>query len=125
MLAHPFASELKQAPQVEFDELWNRGTSTPLARASITSGHRILPLLWVFKYKFDTNGYLTKFKARICVCGDLQDTSQETYAATLAYRTFRALMALTAAFDLEIAQLDAINAFLNSEIDDEVYVGHP
>jgi len=36
------------------------------------SGKQILPLLWVFTYKFDTDGYLTKFKARICVRGDLQ-----------------------------------------------------
>jgi len=34
-------------------------------------------------------------------------------------------MAITAAFNLEIAQLDAINAFLNSDIDEEVYVGYP
>ena len=79
----------------------------------------------MFKYKFDTNGYLTKFKARICVRGDLQDTNQDTYAATLAYRTFRALMGIAAAFDLEIVQLDAINAFLNSEIDEEIYVEYP
>jgi len=84
-----------------------------------------LPLLWVFTYKFDTDGYLTKFKARICVRGDLQYGHQDTYAATLAYRTFRALMALAAAFDLEIVQLDAINAFLNSTIDEEILVKYP
>ena len=34
-------------------------------------------------------------------------------------------MAMAAAFDLEIVQLDAINAFLNSEINEEIYVGYP
>ena len=79
----------------------------------------------MFKYKYDTDGYLNKFKARICVRGDLQNTQQDTYAATLAYRTFRALMAITAAFDLEIVQLDAVNAFLNSDINEEIYVHYP
>ena len=58
--------------------------------------------MWVFTYKFDTNGYLIKYKARICVRGDLQKFGlQDTYAATLAARTFRTLMAITAYFDLE------------------------
>jgi hypothetical protein len=59
---------------------------------------KVIPLTWVFTYKLDTDGYLTKFKARICVRGDLQSRSNKgTYAATLAARTFRTLMAMTAA----------------------------
>jgi hypothetical protein len=77
-------------------------------------------LTWVFKYKFDTNGYLKKFKARICVRGDLQSTEQNMYAATLTARTFRALMAISAMFDLETRQYDAVNAFVNSKIHEEV-----
>jgi len=34
-------------------------------------------------------------------------------------------MAITAAFDLEIVQLDAINAFLNSPINEESYTHYP
>ena len=66
------------------------------------SNEQILPLKWVFKCKFDSDGYLQKLKARLCVRGDLQITEEETYAATLAARIFRALMAIAAAFDLEI-----------------------
>ena len=50
---------------------------------------------------------------------------QDNYAATLAPQTFRALMAFTAAYDLEMLQLDAVNAYLNSDIDEEVFVHHP
>jgi hypothetical protein len=45
--------------------------------------------------------------------GDLQYTVEDTYAATLAAQTFRAVMAIVAAFDLETQQYDAINAFAN------------
>ena len=50
---------------------------------------------------------------------------QDTYAATLAARTFRALMAISAAFDLDIYQYDAVSAFINSPIDDEIFCECP
>ncbi|KJZ68911.1 hypothetical protein HIM_11697 [Hirsutella minnesotensis 3608] len=85
-----------------------------------------LPLTWVFKYKFDKHGFLTKFKARLCVRGDLQQLGDnDTYAATLAGRSFRILMAITAKFDLETRQLDAVNAFTNSFLDEDVFVMFP
>src|SRR5437667_8844450 len=87
---------------------------------------KVLPVRWVFIYKFNTDGYLEKFKSRLCVRGDLQPASHEdNYAATLAARTFRMLMAITAAFDLEAKQFDAVNAFVNSQIDMVVYVEFP
>jgi len=49
----------------------------------------------------------------------------DSYAATLAARIFRALMALMAAFNLESCQFDATNAFVNSDIDEELYVPYP
>ena len=67
-----------------------------------------------------------KYKARLCIRGDLQPpTAQDTYAATLATRTFRALMAIAAAFDLEIWHLDAVNAFTNSTLDEVVHCAYP
>jgi hypothetical protein len=59
------------------------------------------------------------------VRGDFQTTANETYAATLAARTFRALMALAAAFNLELRQYDATNAFINTLLDEEIYVQCP
>ena len=52
---------------------------------------------WVFTYKFDTDGYLTKFKARICVREDLQTPSKDdNYAAKLAAKTLRLMCAVIA-----------------------------
>lgn len=76
--------------------------------------NEVLPLLLVFKYKLDSEGCLAKYKARICVRGDLQTTAGEMYAATLAIRVFRALMAIAAHFNMEIRQYDAVNAFTNA-----------
>ncbi|KAM4062022.1 Integrase, catalytic core [Hirsutella rhossiliensis] len=46
-------------------------------------------------------------------------SDKDTYAATLAGRSFRILMAITAKFDLETRQLDAVNAFTNALLEDE------
>jgi hypothetical protein len=43
----------------------------------------------------------------------------------LAGKSFRTLVAIAAKFDLEARQLDAVNAFTNSPIDEEVYVTFP
>jgi hypothetical protein len=81
---------------------------------------------WVFVYKFDTDGYLKKYKARLCIQGDLQEHSlQDNYAATLAAQTFRALIAITAAYDLEAYQFDAVNAYTNSKLTETIYIECP
>ena len=80
----------------------------------------------MFSYKFNTNGFLTKFKARLCVRGDKQPfNSLDTYAATLASITFRVLIAIYAKFDLETRQFDAVNTFTNNDLDETVYYEIP
>jgi Reverse transcriptase (RNA-dependent DNA polymerase) len=87
---------------------------------------KVLPVRWVFVYKFDTDRYFEKFKVRLCVRGDLQESSHEdNYVAMLAVWTFRALMAITAAYDLEARQYDAVSTFTNSELHDIIYIECP
>ena len=104
----------------EYNDLKRRETFKIVPKEE-ASNEQILPLKWVFKYKLDSDGYLQKLKARLCVRGDLQITEEETYAATLAARIFRALMAIAAAFDLEIRQYNAVNAFTNAKLSKPVY----
>lgn len=82
--------------------------------------------MWVLAYKFDTHGFLEKYKARLVVCGDLHYPHKtDIYAATLAAKTFRSMMAIVAAFQLEAFQVDAVNAFTNSKLDETVYSEPP
>lgn len=81
--------------------------------------------MWVYKYKFDEQGWLIKFKARLVARRDLQHTKMDTFAATLAVRLFCFLMAITAAFDLETRQYDAFNAFANSDINELTFCKVP
>ncbi|KAJ6104197.1 hypothetical protein N7523_010517 [Penicillium sp. IBT 18751x] len=93
MLNHPYKTEFMQAADVEFQKLEKMNAWTPVKRKTIEEDHKtckwstkphrcprhqILPLRWVFTYKVDENGYLAKFKARICVRGDLQVNREAT-----------------------------------------------
>ncbi|KAI1509646.1 Pol protein [Pyrenophora tritici-repentis] len=118
---HPFGAEFREASRKEIDGFTQRSCFGKTARASEIVDAEILPLMWVFTYKFDEDGYLYKFKARLVVRGDLQQDYGDTYAATLAAKIFRCLIALSAAFDLELYQYDVLNAFLNAELDRLTY----
>ena len=80
----------------------------------------------MFDYKFTAEGFLDRLKARLVVCGDqMWWGSNDTYAATLAAKSFRLLLTVIAYFNLEAKQLDVVSAFLNSILDEKVYVWHP
>ncbi len=98
MLKHWFSQKFQIAVQKEFFELKKKNTFTWVEK---TNQLRI-SLTWVFKYKFDINDYLKKFKTRLCVKKNLQSIEQNTYAAMLAAKTFRVLMIISIAFDLDI-----------------------
>ena len=58
--------------------------------------------------------------------GDLQPPNdRDKYAATLAARIFRCLMAVAVKFGLKAVQLDAVNAFINGILDETVYTYQP
>jgi hypothetical protein len=122
---HPFGAEFQKAAAAELQSCRSKGclVSTTATRASVKE--EVLPLMWVFAYKFDEDGYLYKFKARLVVRGDLQEDWGDTYAATLAARVFRFLIALAAAFGLRAYQYDVINAFLNASLDRLLYAYTP
>jgi hypothetical protein len=116
MLKHRYSTEFKKAADKEFYGLRNKGTFEFVPKSQFDQDNTPLPLMWVFTYKFDQDGYLLKHKARLVARGDLQYTAEDTYAATLAAQTFRAVMAIVAAFDLETRQYDAVNAFANATL---------
>lgn len=100
---------LKEISNLEARNCWR---IIPISEAEIYP----IPLKWVFTYKPDGKGMLERCKSRLVVRGDLQheDTIQSTYAATLAARSFRVAIAISAHFGLLMKQFDVINAFVNA-----------
>jgi hypothetical protein len=113
---HMFGAEFKadcilELRNLEARECWRVVPSIPAEQETSP-----LPLKWVFTYKVDADGFLTRCRSRIVVRGDLQEESTilSTYAATLAARSFRIACAIAAHFDLEMKQFDVVNAFVNA-----------
>ncbi len=115
-----------KAVQAELDSLKaNRTWSAPM---DLPKGRKALPTKWVFKIKRDANGATVKYKARFTPKGFRQrhgEDYNETFAPVMKYATFRILMALAAAHDLEIQQFDVDSAFLHATLEEEIYITQP
>ena len=78
--------------------------------------------------KYKSDGSIDRYKARLVAQGFFQCPGfdfQETYASTLKWATLRAILAYAAIEDLEIESIDISSAFLNGEIDSEIYMQQP
>ena len=112
------------ASEVEFSKFFETGTFEWVDKPPNLDTEP-LPLMWVHRYKFDSEGFLETFKSRLCARGDLQATELDTYAATLAAKCFRAAISIGATFDLELDQMDAIAAYLNADLPYALYLQPP
>jgi hypothetical protein len=50
---HPFANEFHKAMNVEFNNCWQKGCFAQTPATSSTADAEVLPLMWVYTYKFD------------------------------------------------------------------------
>ena len=66
-------------------------------------------------------------KARLVVRGDeqLKSLTESNYAATLAERSFRMLIAIAAHFNLELLQYDVVNTFVNTKLEEDIFMKMP
>jgi hypothetical protein len=97
---HLYADLYRKAMQKEMNDCWRKGCFENTKATQFTADAEILPLMWVYTNKFDEDGYFLKAKARLVVRGNLQTQWGDTYAATLAAKTFRALVAMATKFGL-------------------------
>ena len=79
--------------------------------------------MWIFVYKTNKHSLLQKCKARLVVCEN-QQTCEDllTKVIILASMMFYVLIILIAKFDLEIVQMNTVNAFVNCRLDEVIYM---
>src|SRR5882757_3219309 len=96
--------------------------------AQLPPGRRAISSHWVFKVKRKPDGSIDKYKGRVVAQGFSQVWGihyNEVFALTARMAAVRAVIAIAAMEDLELETVDVSTAFLNGDIDAEVYMKIP
>jgi hypothetical protein len=94
----------------------------------IPKGAKTVGCKWVYKTKLDSQGNIERYKARLVAKGFTQREGidyNETFSPVSCKDSFRIIMVLVAHYDLELHQMDVKTAFLNGDLEENVYMAQP
>ena len=94
----------------------------------LPKGKRAIGSRIVFKKKLDGHGQRIKFKARIVAKGFSQVPGEdftETFSSVAKFTTLHVFLVLAAHLDFEIHQVDVVAAYLQGDLDEEIYMEVP
>jgi len=126
VLYFPYSSEWKCAIEAEYTQLLKAGVfewvnELPAGKKAV--GSRI-----VFKKKLDEHSNRVKFKAYIVAKDFSQVPSKdfsETFSSVAKFTTLWVFLALVAYLDFKIHQVDIVAAYLQGDLDEEIYMTIP
>ena len=94
----------------------------------LPNGAKVIGCKWVFKTKQDSLGNIERYKARLVTKGFTQKEGidyTKTFSPVSKKDSLPIILALIVHFDLELQQMDVKTAFLNGELEKEVYMKQP
>ena len=94
----------------------------------LPKGRKAIATKWIYKVNSNADGSIDRFKARLVAKGCSQKEGidyEETFAPTSKMTTIRATVAAAAIKGWKVHQLDIKTAFLNGDLEEEVYVAQP
>lgn len=110
------------------DELTSFEINGTWSLVDLPPGRKPIKTMWVFKTKRAEDGTITRYKARLVAKGCSQKYGidyGETFSPVVRYSSIRILIALAAQRGLQIDQMDAITAYLQGNLDEEIYTLQP
>jgi transposase InsO family protein len=119
------------------EECWRRAMDEELVSihdnntwklVDLPNGQKAIGLKWVYKIKKDAEGNLVKHKARLVAKGYVQEQGvdfEEVFAPVARMESVRLIIALAAQESWKLHHMDVKSAFLNGELEEEVYVRQP
>jgi Reverse transcriptase (RNA-dependent DNA polymerase)/Integrase core domain/gag-polypeptide of LTR copia-type/GAG-pre-integrase domain len=94
----------------------------------LPKGKKPVGCKWVYKIKYNSDGTVERYKARLVAKGFTQTYGidyQETFAPVAKMNTFRILMSIATNHGWDLFQMDVKNAFLQGDLEEEVYMTPP
>ena len=83
---------------------------------------------WIFKKKIKADGSIDKYKSRLVIKGYTQRKGLDyfdTYSLVTRINSIRMIVAIAALRNLKVHQMDVKTAFLNGDLDEEIYMEQP
>jgi hypothetical protein len=121
----PNASEWEKSTREEYESIMKNKTWTLV---DLPPERKAIGCKWVFKVKYDAQGNVERYKSRLVAKGYSQTEGvdfNETFAPVAKFNSIRLLIALAAQYDLELHQMDVKTAFLNGDLEEEIYMEQP
>ncbi|GKC41598.1 zinc finger, CCHC-type containing protein, partial [Tanacetum coccineum] len=115
----------KEAINDEMDSIMGNNT---WVMVGLPLGCKPLGCKWIFKRKLKVDETIEKFKAMLVIQGFRQKSRIDyfdTYAQVARISNIRLVIAMISIHNLIIHQMDVKTAYLNCELDEEVYVNQP
>jgi hypothetical protein len=124
-LSGPKASEWIKAMEEEMElmkinQVWDL--------VDLPSGRRSIGNKWVLKIKHKADGSIERYKARLVAKGYTKEEGidyEDTFSPVVRITSVRLILAIVAHMDLELYQMDVRTAFLNGELNEEIYMDQP
>ena len=114
-----------EAIQSEFDSLERNHTWDVVP---LPAGRKAVGCKWVLKVKENPDGSVGRYKARLVAKGFSQIAGvdfTDTFSPVAKFASIRCLLAIAASHGLDLQQMDVNTAFLNGDLEEEIYMKIP
>nr|GEZ00526.1 retrotransposon-related protein [Tanacetum cinerariifolium] len=118
-------NQWKEAIKSEIDSILQNNT---WELVDLPRGCKPLGYKWIFKKKMKADGTIDKYKARLVIKVFRQREGLDyfdTYSPVMRITSIRMILSIAALRNLEVYQMDVKTAFLNGDLEEDIYMNQP